>query len=165
MMPTTHLAASCLLTVYTLNSGMDTFPQVLVLGVGSLLLHYALDLIPHGYIATPETIFKKLIPTIIEIVPGPLILLASILIFGHPLFFILAAFFGILPDLLTTLYAVNRALAEKIYFLVPMHRLHRKVHWFEMDLADGGYTFMFSKNPLLVCEMLFLICMVVVLFA
>jgi len=164
MLPTTHIAASCLLTAYTLHSGMDTFPQVLVLSGGSLLLHYTLDVVPHGYIATPDTIFKKLIPTLIEIIPGPLILLASILVFGHPLFFIPAAIFGMLPDLVTTLYAANRGLAEKIPFAVPIHSLHRKLHWFEIDNADGSYTFMFPKNPLLVCEALFLTCLVVVLF-
>jgi hypothetical protein len=165
MLPTTHIAASCLLTAYTINSDTGTFSQLMILSGGSLLLHFALDLIPHGYIATPETIFKKTLPTIIEVIPGPVILLISILKFKSPIFFILAAFFGILPDLVATLYTSNRGLAEKIPLVVPIHRLHRFIHWFETDLADGGYSFMFSKNPLLVCETLFLICLVLVLFS
>ena len=165
MLPTTHIAASCLLTAYTINSDTGTFSQLMILSGGSLLLHYAIDIIPHGYITIPDTIFKKLIPTILEIVPGPLILMASIMIFGNPLFFILASFFGILPDLFTTLYVSHRGLAEKIPFVVPIHSLHRKLHWFEEDHGDGCYTFMFPKNPLLVCEALFLICLVVVLFS
>jgi len=156
MLPTTHIAASCLLTAYTLDSGVGTFPQLIVLSGGALLVHYALDIVPHGYIALPDTIFKKLIPTILETVPGPLILLASILIFGNPLLFILAAFFGMIPDLFTTLYVSNRGLAEKIPFAVSIHRLHRKLHWFEEDHGNGRYTFMFPKNPLLAGEVLLL---------
>ena len=164
MLPTTHIAASCLLTAYTINSDTGTFPQLMILSGGSLLLHFALDLIPHGYIATPETIFKKTLPTIIEVIPGPVILLISILKFKSPLLFILAAFFGILPDLVATLYNSNRDLAKKIPFIVSIQGLHRRVHWFEKDLEDGGYSFMFSKNPLLVFETLFLACLVMVLF-
>jgi len=78
--------------------------------------------------------------------------------------FILAAFFGILPDLVATLYNFNRGLAEKIPFIVSIQRLHRRVHWFEKDLEGGGYSFMFPKNPLLVCEALLLVCLVMVLF-
>jgi len=164
MLPTTHIAASCLLTAYTINSETGTFSELMILSGGSLLLHFALDVIPHGYIATPETIFKKPIPTIIEILPGPFILLISMLTFKSSLLFVWAAFFGIIPDLVATLYTSNRGLAEKIPLVVPIHRLHRFIHWFETDLADGGYSFMFPKNPLLVCEILFLACLVVALF-
>jgi len=91
--------------------------------------------------------------------------LISILKFKSPLFFILAASFGILPDLVATLYNSNRGLAKKIPFIVSIQGLHRSVHWFEKDLEDGGYSFMFSKNPLLVFETLFLVCLVMVLFS
>jgi len=165
MLPTTHIAASCLLTAYTINLDTSISSQLLILSGGSLSLHFALDIIPHGYIATPETIFKKPVLTLIEIIPGPIILLASILLFGNPFLFLLASFFGMVPDLATTLYSSKQGLAEKIPSIVPIHSLHRKLHWFEKDLEGGGYSFMFPKNPLLVCEVLFLICLVVVLFS
>jgi len=164
MLPTTHIAASCLLTSYTINSGMGPVPQAAVLSGGSLLLHYALDTIPHGYIATPDTIFKKVLPTLIETVPGPLIFIASALLFGHPFLFALAAFFGLLPDLIAMLYHSRRGLADKIPLAAFLHRVHRKVHWFETDHADGSFTFLFPKNPLLVGEALLLFCIVTVLF-
>ncbi len=165
MLPTTHIAASCLLTVYIINSDTGMSSQLLILSGGSLSLHFALDIIPHGYIATPETIFKKPVPTLIEIIPGPFILLASILLFGNPFLFLLASFFGMMPDLATTFYSSKQGLAEKIPFNAPIHSLHRKLHWFEEDHDDGSYTFMFPKNPLLVFEALFLIFLVVVLFS
>jgi len=144
---------------------MEPGAQLLTLSGGSLLLHFALDIIPHGYIATPQTIFKKAVPTILEIVPGPIILLVSTLLFGSPLLFVVASFFGMLPDLVTTFYSSKRALAKEIPFIVPIHSLHRKLHWFEKDHGGGSYTFMFPKIPLLFFEALFLSCLLVVLFS
>lgn len=67
-----------------------------VLSIGSLALHFLLDCIPHGFITTPWTIFKKFVPTVIELVPGSLIIAAAILVFGHPLLFLLAAAFSLI---------------------------------------------------------------------
>lgn len=164
MMPTTHIAASCLLTVCTVNSGLASIPSLAVLTGGSLLLHYGLDTIPHGYVATPQTLFKKAVPTIIEMVPGPLIFIASVMLFGHPFLFALAAFFGLLPDMIIMLYHSKPGLADKIPLAVFLHRLHRRVHWFEIDHDDGSCTFLFPKNPMLVCEGILLTAIISALF-
>lgn len=122
-----------------------------VLSIGSLALHFALDCIPHGFITTPWTIFKKVIPTTIELVPGPLILAASILVFGHPLLFMLAATCSLIPDICSTLIW-NRTMGAGLPPVRVVHRLHRQTHWFETDHPDGTVTHMFPNRPLLAIE-------------
>ena len=151
MTPTTHIASSCLLTNVMVSSGAGETIVLAVLSFGSLALHFILDCIPHGFISTPWTIFKKIVPTAIELVPGPLILAAAILVFGHPVLFLLAAAFSLLPDICTTLVCKYKRLAD-IYPLRVLHRFHRWVHWFETDNPDGSVTFIFRNKPLLVIE-------------
>ncbi len=122
-----------------------------VLSIGSLALHYALDCIPHGFITTPWTIFKRFLPTAVELVPGPLILAGSVAAFGHPFLFLLAASFSLLPDLCSTL-VWQHGRGSKLPPVRALHRLHRKVHWFETDHPDGSVTHMFPNRPLLVFE-------------
>ena len=134
-----------------------------VLSIGSLALHFVLDCIPHGFITAPWSIFKKLVPTLAELVPGPLILLAAILVFGHPLLFMLAAACSLIPDVCTTLVWKE----PRIVGLFPMgflHRLHRKVHWFETDNPDGSVTHRFANGSLLAAEACFVILLLGALF-
>jgi hypothetical protein len=151
MTPTTHIASACLLTAGMLHSGAGAPEAIAVLSIGSLALHLALDCIPHGFITTPWTIFKKIGPTAAELIPGPLILAGSVLAFGHASYFLLAAAFGLLPDLCSTLvWKQSRAAALRP--VRALHRLHRKVHWFETDHPDGSVTRMFPNRPLLAAE-------------
>jgi len=122
-----------------------------VLSIGSLALHFILDSIPHGFITTPWTIFKKFVPTVIELVPGPLIIAAAILVFGHPLLFLLAAAFSLIPDICSTLVWKHNRVAA-MYPLRALHRLHRLVHWFEIDNPDGSVSHIFPNGPLLAVE-------------
>ena len=151
MTPTTHIASSCLLTTVMVHSGAGEAVVLAVLSIGSLVLHFLLDCIPHGFITTPWTIFKKFVPTVIELVPGPLILAAAILIFGHPLLFLLAAAFSLIPDICSTLVWKHTRVAD-MYLLRALHRLHRLVHWFEIDNPDGSVSHLFSNRPLLIVE-------------
>lgn len=165
MVPTTHIAASCLLTVYTVHSSADDLTKLVTLTAGSLLVHLVLDLIPHGFIATPHTIFKKLIPTAIEIIPGPLIILSSIWLFGNPLYFLAACVFGLIPDLCTTLLWRNKERARKIPCVSMIHSIHRKAHWFETEHADGTISYRFPIRPLLVGEAIYTVCILALLFS
>jgi len=122
-----------------------------MLTIGSLALHFAFDCIPHGFITTPWTIFKKFLPTAVELVPGPLILAGSVAAFGHPFLFLLAAGFSLLPDLCSTL-VWKQGRGSNFYPVRALHRLHRKVHWFETDHPDGSVTHRFANRPLLVRE-------------
>lgn len=151
MTPTTHIASSCLLTAAVVRSGTGEAAAFAVLSVGSLALHFLLDCIPHGFITTPWTIFKKFLPTALELFPGPLILAASILIFGHPLLFAFAAAFSLVPDICSTL-VWNRKRGSALPAVRALHRLHRLVHWFETDHPDGSVTHMFANRPLLAVE-------------
>ena len=135
-----------------IRSGAGELAVVSVLSIGSLALHFLLDCLPHGFIATPRTIFKKAVPTIIELAPGPLIFAAAILIFGHPLLFMLAAACSLIPDICSTLIWNHNSRAGALYPLRAMHRLHRLVHWFETDHPDGSVTHRFSNGPLLAAE-------------
>ncbi|MFH2000232.1 MAG: hypothetical protein ABIK28_11160 [Planctomycetota bacterium] len=161
---TTHIAASCLITVFTLSSGLGLTEKVLILTVGSSLLHFALDLFPHGFIATPVTIFKKPIPTIVELFPGPLILFLTITVFGHAIWFLVASGFGLIPDILTTFLLRFERLAEKVPLLTFFHKLHRKVHWFETDMPDGKIILHLPNYPLLAVEGVIMTGIVVTLF-
>jgi hypothetical protein len=152
MTVTTHIAASCLLTAYTLKTGMGEGEKVLVLSLGSLLLHYLLDLVPHGFIATPWTLFKKFIPTVLEFAPGPVILLTAILHFGHPGYFILAAGFGLIPDFCTVLLWKHRHSGRRPFLVWYIHALHRKVHWFEAEDDQGRVLHRFPNTALLILE-------------
>lgn len=163
MTPTTHIASSCLLTTAMLHSGAGEAAVFVVLSLGSLALHFLLDCIPHGFITTPWTIFKKFMPTALELAPGPLILAASILVFGHPVFFLLAAGFSLIPDFCSTL-VWNQSPAAGAYPVRALHRLHRLVHWFETDHPDGSVTHMFPNGPLLALEACCVVLMLCVLF-
>jgi hypothetical protein len=151
MTPTTHIASACLLTAGMLKSGAGPGTMLAVLSIGSLVLHFALDCIPHGFITTPWTIFKKFGPTAAELVPGPLILAGSIFAFGHPFLFLIAAFFSLIPDACSTL-VWNHSPGSTLYPVRALHRLHRKAHWFETDHPDGTVTHMFANRPLLAVE-------------
>ena len=164
MIVTTHIAAPCLLTVCTIQSGADDVPKLLAVTGGSLVLHLILDIVPHGFIATPDTIFRKIAPTVIELIPGPLILIASIVFFGNPILFLTASFFGLIPDLCTVLFCWSRESAVKLPFVLLIHRLHRKVHWFETEHPDGSVSTFFPNNMLLALEAVFIICILTVLF-
>jgi len=164
MLPTTHIAASCLLTACAVTSNTDRVPTLLVLTAGSLLLHFAMDLVPHGFITTPLTIFKKFLPTVAELLPGPLILFFSILMFGNPLLFLIACCCGLLPDLCTTLLWNNPQRYEKIRMVRVVHALHRRMHWFETDHPDGSVSHRFANRPLLLFEMVGTVCILVILF-
>jgi hypothetical protein len=151
MTPTTHIASSCLLTAVMVNSGAGETTVFAVLSLGPLALHFLLDCIPHGFITTPWTLFKKIIPTLTELLPGPLILAASILVFGHPILFLLAAASSLLPDICSTLVWRHNRFAEMLPLRI-VHRLHRLVHWFETDHPDGSVSHLFPNRPLLAVE-------------
>jgi len=164
MTSTTHVASSCLIAVVTLQSGLDNVQTVVTVAGSSLLLHFILDIFPHGYIATPTTIFKKVVPTIVEMIPPPLILFAVIWLFDNTFLFLTASFFGILPDGITMVFYKRRKMIERIPYIVCIHTLHRKVHWFETEHSDGTVSFLFPNVFLLVCEGFFIISIVTVLF-
>ncbi|MBM4309800.1 MAG: hypothetical protein FJ119_02475 [Deltaproteobacteria bacterium] len=140
-----------MLTASILHSGAGPYTTLAVVSIGALALHFALDCIPHGFITTPWTIFKKIGPASAELLPGPLILAGAILAFGHPFLFLLAAGFSLLPDVCSTLVWQRSGIAD-LYAVRALHRLHRLVHWFETDHPDGSVTHMFPNRPLLAAE-------------
>ncbi len=164
MTSTTHVSSSCLIAVVTLQSGLDNVQKIVTVAGSSLLLHLILDILPHGYIATPATIFKKVVPTIVEMLPPPLILIAAIWLFDNAFLFLTASFFGILPDIISTLFYKRREMIVRIPYIVFIHKIHRKVHWFETEHADGTVSFLFPNVFLLVCEAFFIVIIVTALF-
>lgn len=137
MTSTTHVATSCLITVISIQSCTNHVEKLFAASLGSLVAHFILDVFPHGYIATPSTIFKKTVPTILEFVPSPIILITSIWSFDHAFLFLIATFFGILPDMVTVLFYKKREWISRIPPLLFIHTIHRNVHWFEKEHADG----------------------------
>jgi len=164
MTVTTHVAVSCLITVTTTQSGMNSWQQAMVVVVTSLLAHLMLDLIPHGFLATPSTIFKKVVPTVTEVLPGMLTLTTAIMLFGNPLLFLTASAFGILPDIITTLFYKKRRMISQIPPLLAVHKIHRKVHWFEKENDDGTVSYLFPNVPLLSLEVVFTLLLLIMLF-
>ncbi|MCP4716492.1 MAG: hypothetical protein GY868_15335, partial [Deltaproteobacteria bacterium] len=154
----------CCITAGLIHGEVQTGAVLLGVTAGTLCSHFLLDFIPHGFIATPKTIFKKTVPTLIEIIPGPVILLAAILLFGHPELFFIAAVFSCLPDVVAVVYNRDAALTQKIPGARALHRLHRFIHWFETDHADGSTSFLFPNRPLLAVEVVVILGMLVVLF-
>jgi len=164
MTPTTHVASSCLIAAVTLQSGLDNVQKFVTVAGSSLLLHLILDIIPHGYIVTPATIFKKAVPTIVEMLPPPLILITAICLFDNAFLLLTASFFGIFPDIISTLFYKRRDIMVRIPYSVFIHKIHRKVHWFETEHSDGTISFLFSNGFLLVCEAFLVIIIVIALF-
>ena len=160
MTATTHITVSCLVTTLTFQTTTDNLYRFSIVTGVSLLSHFVLDLLPHGFIAKPTTLFKKLWPTLLELLPGPLILLAAIFLFGNGILFLSAAFFSILPDLVTTLYYTRKHLVSSSPPLLYLHILHRKVHWFETEHPDGSVSYRYPNLPLLAVEGLFTCCAV-----
>ncbi len=165
MTTTTHIATSCLITVFTIRSGIDDIKQFVIVAVVSFMSHLIIDIIPHGFIAEPRTIFRKALPTLFELVPGPLILVFSIQALGHPLLFLWASGFSILPDVATTLIWNNKKRDSRVPGILFIHRLHRMVHWFEKDNPDGTVSYIFPKHPLLALESFLIIFLLFILYA
>ncbi|KPJ56245.1 MAG: hypothetical protein AMJ42_05560 [Deltaproteobacteria bacterium DG_8] len=163
MTSTTHVAVSCLITASTIQSDIDNVQKAVIVAAGSLLAHLILDIVPHGFIATPFTIFKKVVPTITELLPGLLILTAAIGLFGNALLFLIASFFGILPDMASVMFYKRRGLISRIPSILLIHKIHRKVHWFETEHEDGTVSYIFPNTPLLVLEAIFTVFVVVML--
>jgi len=164
MTSTTHVAVSCLITVSTIQSGIDSVQKLIAVTAGSLCAHLILDIAPHGFIATPSTIFKKVLPTITELLPGLLILSTAIGLFDNAFLFLVASFFGILPDMITMMFYKRRELILRIPLMLFIHKIHRKVHWFETEHEDGTVSYIFPNRPLLAFEAIFMVFIVVILF-
>ena len=164
MTATTHITVSCLVTTLTIQTTTDNLYRFSIVAGLSLVSHFILDLLPHGFIAKPETLFKKLWPTLLELLPGPLILFAAISLFGNGPLFIIAVFFSVLPDIITTLYYTRKHLVSWFPPLLYLHSLHRKVHWFETEHPDGTCSYRYPNLPLLAGEALFAFCVAIFLF-
>jgi hypothetical protein len=78
--------------------------------------------------------------------------------------FMCASFFGILPDIITTVYYKRRQLIASVPPLLYLHLLHRKIHWFETEHPDGSCSYRFPPLPLLAGEGVFMLTIVFALF-
>jgi hypothetical protein len=163
MTTNTHISAACVIAVLTAKSALGYGEQLLVVAAAALASHY-IDLIPHGFVAHPDTIFKKFTPTLLELSPGPVILFFAVAMFGQPLLFLLAAGFSILPDIVTTLTWKGNDRIVKVPGLSLIHWLHRKVHWFETDHPDGTVSYLFPNRPMLALECVLIISLLLALF-
>jgi hypothetical protein len=103
------------------------------------------------------------LPTLAEEVPGPLLLIAAVWLFDNGLLFVLASSFGILPDVITTVYYKKKRMVS-IPLLPYIHTLHRRVHWFETQHPDGSFSCRFPNKVLLAGEALFTCCILFALF-
>ncbi len=164
MTTTTHIASACIITVVVIKSGIGTLEAFLVAACASCMAHLLLDIIPHGFIAAPDTIFKKLVPTLLELGPGVIILVSAMNVFGSPLLFLWTAGFGILPDIVSTLLWKRQERFSAIPGFAVIHRAHRIVHWFEKDNSDGTVSYRFPNPPLLAAETVLIITLVSILF-
>jgi hypothetical protein len=164
MTTTTHISASCVIAALAIRSGLDSIEKLLVVAATAFAAHFILDLIPHSFIAAPHTIFKKVLPTIFELAPGPVILLLAIGVYGNPFLFCWSAAFGILPDIATTLLWKNIGPVSRLPGFSTIHRLHRAVHWFEKDNPDGTVSFKFSGRLLIALESVLFISLILCLF-
>jgi hypothetical protein len=163
MTTTTHIAASCFITVLIIPSPIDDLHKAVIVSAGALFAHFVLDALPHGFIAKPSTLFKETLPTLAELVPGPLLLIAAVWLFDNGLLFVLASSFGILPDVITTVYYKKKRMVS-IPLLPYIHTLHRRVHWFETQHPDGSFSCRFPNKVLLAGEALFTCCILFALF-
>jgi len=164
MTTTTHISSACIITVLALKSGIDTAEKFLIVACASFVAHLIFDIIPHGFIATPDTIFKKLTPTLLELGPGAVILIFAISVFGNPVLFLWAAGFGILPDIASTLIWLNQKRFTSVPGFPLIHQLHRTVHWFAIDNPDGSVSYLFPSRPLLALETVLILSFLFLLF-
>jgi hypothetical protein len=164
MTTNTHITASCVIAALAIQSGLGPGEKLLVVAAASLASHFIIDLIPHGFIAHPDTIFKKFIPTFFELAPSLVILLFAMAAFGSPLLFLWAAGFSIIPDIMTILAWKDNNWILQIPGLSLLHWMHRKVHWFETDHPDGTVTYLFPNRPMLAIEALLVTSLLLVLF-
>ena len=155
MTTTTHIAVSAFITVCIIDSPLDDSLAAAVVAAGALCSHFVLDALPHGFIAKPTTIFKEAMPTVAELLPGPLLLITVIWLFDNAPLFLLAASCGILPDVISTLYYKKKKIISYLPLFPYIHALHRKVHWFETDYPDGSSASRFPNKVLLAWEALF----------
>lgn len=163
MTATTHITVSCLITSLTVQTASGELQKYAIVTGLSLISHFILDLLPHGFIAKPNTLFRKLLPTLLELFPGPIIIAGAVSLFGSGMLFLSAAFFSVLPDLITTLYYQRKHLVSSVAPLLYLHMLHRKVHWFETENPDGSCSYRYPILPLLAGEALFMCCLLFVL--
>jgi hypothetical protein len=164
MTTTTHISSACIITVLAIKSGIDTAEKLLIVACASFVAHLMLDIIPHGFIAEPHTIFKKIIPTLLELGPGLMIVFFAIYVFGNPVLFLWAAGFGILPDIASILIWLNQKRFSSVPGFPLIHRIHRTVHWFQTDNPDGSVSYLFPVRPLLAVEAVLILSFLFLLF-
>jgi len=158
MTTSTHVAASCLLAACALRTGLGPLAQAMAASAAALLAHLVLDMVPHGFVATPTTMFKKAGPTLAELLPAMIILGTALVLFGRAPLFLAASFFGIVPDMVSVVFYKRSDLIAGSSLLLTIHRLHRKAHWFEDEQADGTVINRFHAAPLLSIEALLGLC-------
>jgi len=164
MTTTTHISSACIISVLAIKSGIDTLEKFLIAAGASFAAHFLLDTIPHGFIAEPHTIFKKIIPTLLEFCPALLILGFAIYVFGNPVLFLCAAGFSILPDIVSTLIWKNQKRFSSLPGFLLIHRMHRTVHWFGVDNPDGSVSYRFPVQPFLAVEAVLIVSFLFFLF-
>lgn len=156
MLPTTHIAVSCLIAAGIDAAALGPGWSCGLAVAGGFSAHLALDLVPHGFIATPDTMFRKFWPTVAEIVPALAVLGWGLLRAAPPVLCMVTVAAGLAPDVVTALRAKRSGLVDGWAPARAVHVLHRRVHWFEKDLPDGTVQFRFRPVPLLAFEAVFL---------
>jgi hypothetical protein len=164
MTSTTHVTASCVITATAIQWDISDLQKFILVTLAAFIAHFIFDIAPHGYIATPHTLFKKILPTTVELFPGPLILLGSNVLFGNPFLFMSASLCGVLPDIVTVLFYKQKEMISSAPPLRMVHSAHRKIHWFETEHPDGTVTFPFPNGILLTLELLLIIFLVIILY-
>jgi hypothetical protein len=77
---------------------------------------------------------------------------------------LIATLFGILPDIITVLFYKRTERISRIPFMLSIHNIHRNVHWFETENADGTVTFPLPNAILLSFEAILITSILILLF-
>jgi hypothetical protein len=62
------------------------------------------------------------------------------------------------------LFYKRRELISRIPPILVIHKIHRRVHWFETEHEDGTVSYLFPNIPFLALETIFIVFTLILLF-
>jgi len=164
-----HVAAACLIAtsaeeIYKNAEGTSLVTLYSSVIAINLLLHYILDIVPHGHTVNPFDMGDDLRFLYLELGISAGIIASIMIISDHPLLILSASLASLLPDYVSGSLARLR-LPKPIYLLLfQIQRFHFFIHWFEQKDKKGKRIVPFpSKLELILQGGFVLLCIILVL--
>jgi hypothetical protein len=164
-----HIAAACLVAVSAEelyissehNSIITLYASVILI---NLVIHYILDIVPHGHTVNPFDMGDKLGGLYIELAVSAVIVLMTIFLTDFPVLVIISSVSSLIPDCVSTSLAKLNLPSPIKKILTNIQRFHFYIHWFEKRDEKGKRIVPLPSKFELILQGIFVILCIIMIF-